>query len=263
MIALSRSLPVAAFIAAIAVAGCGGGGGDGDASSTVAEQSGPPEATETVEEFADRLDAASAASAALDCDAVDEFNKGAGQQLPCSKKFAYAFEGLEVTGSKDLGSAAVVDITDGEFPDGASIVAAIHEDGRYRVVGNYAPSTIGLAVDQTTTEPEDQDLRDEAVDTYVEATREKDCDAYFDIALTPTQNKPKECELQFDPNSQIQPQLAAAPDAEPGSLGGTEAFGFHELDTGENYRVLTTIRNYGSGEDPGETPYVVLSYRSR
>ncbi len=254
---------VVAMVSVYAVA-CGG---DEEAPESSGEsqdtEAAAPEASESIDEFAERFAAAGAASAAQDCETVKEFNRGAGFILPCSSETAGDYASIEITDSEEFQTAGIVDYTSGQAPDGATAIAAVHEDGRFRLIQSLIPSTLGLSAEQVGTEPEDEELRTAAALTFVEATRDEDCEVYFEIALTFTQDQQEECRAQFDPESQIQPHLAAAPEAEPEPLGGTEAFGFHELVTGENYRVLVTLREYGPGEEPGQPPYVVLSYRSR
>lgn len=263
------STRITAFVAAVAMTSvfavaCGG---DDDESGSSAETpetaTSAPEVSESIGEFAERFAEAGAAVVAEDCDAVKEFNRGAGFFLPCASETAGDYADLEITGSEEFGTAGIVDYTSAQAPDGATAIAAINEDGRFRLIQSLIPSSLGFAAEQVGTEFDDQELRDAAVATFVDATREKDCDAYFEVALTPTQDKEEECRLQFDPKSQIQPQLTAAPAAAPEPLGGTEAFGLHELATDESYRVLLTVREYPLNEEPGEPPYLVISYRSR
>jgi hypothetical protein len=263
------SLLVGLLACGLIAAGCGGDDGDSASSdeTSQAESSAPetaaPVATESIEEFAERFADAGAASAAQDCEVVKEFNRGSGIFLPCESETADDYADLEIIASDEFGAAGIVDYTSNQAPDGASALAALNKDGRFRLIQSLIPGSIGLSADQVGTEFDDQKLRDEAVATFVGATREEDCDAYFEVALTFTQDKKEECRLQFDPEQSIQPQLAAAPEAEPEPLGGTEAFGFHGLDTGENYRVLLTVRQYAPEEEPADTPYLVVSYRSR
>jgi len=244
-------------LATIGVAACG----SDDESSTTA---GPvPEATESVAEFGERFAAAGDAAAAGDCDAVDDFNAEAGFTVPCEP----GYDGLKVTGSADFGSAAVIDYTSAGNEDGATAIAALNEDGRFRLMQSLVPASIDLDATQSATEPTQHDieLRDQQAQRFVDAVRAKDCDAYFEAALTPTQDKQKECSIEFAPKTGIQPDLEDDPDAAPQSLGNTEAFGLYGLETADHYRVLLAVRNYGPDEhdpDPADA-YVVTSYRSQ
>lgn len=244
--------------ASLGLAACGGV----DDPGTTAD-SPVPQATESVDDFGERFAAAGDAAAARDCDAVDEFNAEASFTVPCEP----GYEGLEVTGTADFGSAAVVDYTSAANPDGATAIVALNEDGQYRLIQSLVPSSLGLDAQQAETEPTDLDqrLRDEQAERFVDAVRSKDCDAYFETALTPTQDKAKECRAEFDPKAGIQPDLEESPDAKPESLGDTQAFGLYGLEAGGRYRVLLAIRNYGPKEqdpDPSDA-YVLVSYRSQ
>jgi hypothetical protein len=260
------ALTILAFLlASLAFAACGGDD-SGDDTTTTAETV-VPEATETLDDFGQRFADAGQAAAAGDCEAVDEFNDEAGFTIPCEKSGSGDYAELEVTGTADYGPAALVDFTSDAYPDGATAAVALHEDGRFRLFQSLVPSSIGLDAAQTATEPTelDQELRDETAARFVEAVRAKDCDGYFETALTPTQDKEKECEIEFDPETGIQPDLEANPDAAPVPLGGTEAFGLYSLETDEYYRALLAIRDYGPDEtDPEpEGAYLITSYRSQ
>ncbi len=249
----------AVLVMAIPLAGCGG---DGSGDGTTATTSSAPEPTESIDDFANRFAAAGSAATEGDCDVVDEFNRDAGFTIPCEPGGAAGYTDVKIADTEAFGPAGLVDYTSAEAPDGATAIAAVSEGGQYQLIQSLIPASLGLSATQVGTEPEGQDLRDGAVADFVTATRDEDCDAYYEVALT-TMSKARECKIQFDPKSLIQPQLAAAADATPEPLGGTEAFGLHGLDTGENYRVLLTVRQYGPDDDPGEVPYLVVSYRSR
>jgi hypothetical protein len=249
-----------ALIACSAVlAACGGG--DTTDETTAAASAVLPEPAESVDEFATRFEEATAAAVDGDSDAVDEFNDQASFFLPCPTE-GDDYADLEVTGTDAFGPAGVVDFTDKTAPDGATAVVALNEDGRYRLIQSAIPSSIGLASEQVGTEPEETEIADEVVNEFVRATREKDCDVYFQVALTPTQDKQKECRLQFADKSQVTPDLVANPDAAPEPLGGTEAYRFYGLETDDAYRVMVAMRNANDvdPEDPLNA-YRVISYR--
>lgn len=241
--------------AAIALSACGSDETSTDPASPV------PEASESLDDFGERFAVAGDAAAAGDCGAVDEFNAEAGFISPCEQ----GYEGLKVTGTEDFGTAALIDYTSAGNPDGATAALALNEGGRYRLIQSLVPASIGLSAEQSGTEPTEQTLRDDQAERFVEAVRAKDCDEYFEAALTPTQDKQKECRAEFDPEAGIQPDLESSPDAVPESLGGTEAFGLYGLEAGGRYRVLLAVRNYGPDEkdpDPSDA-YVIASYRNQ
>ena len=244
---------------AVALAACGGG--DSTDSSTAAESAVLPEPAESVDRFATRFEDAAAAAVDGDCDAVDEFNDQAAFLLPCPTE-GEDYADLEVTATDDFGPAGVADFKAGNATDGATALVALNEDGRYRLMHSTIPSSIGLSSTQVGTEPEESEIADQLANDYVTATREKDCDTYFQITLTPTQNKEKECRLQFADESQITPDLVANPDAAPEPLGATEAYHFYGLETEDFYRVIVAMRNANEidTEDPLNA-YRILSYR--
>jgi hypothetical protein len=237
-------------------------GGDDSASDDQTNESSPV-VTETVEDFGTRLSDAADAAAAGDCDTVDEFNDEAGFVLPCDSSGA-GYDDFEVTATDDFETAGLVDFTDKEVPDGATAIAAINADGHFRLMQSFVPSSLGLEAKQVGTEPEETEVRDRAVESFVTAVREGDCDTYFQLGLTPTQNKEKECRIEFSEKTGIKPDLEANPDATAVLLGESEAFGLYELETPDFYRVVLALRNYADGDEP--TPddgYRILTYRAQ
>jgi hypothetical protein len=110
------------------------------------------------------------------------------------------------------------------------------------------------------TEPDDDAAREEIVNRFIEAIRSKDCDTYFKLGLTPTQDKKTECRIEFDPKTKVQPQLAADPKAKPEPLGGTEAFGFYGLSSDPgHYRTIVLV----PGPPGGDPKYLALTFRAQ
>ena len=244
----------------VVLAACGGGDSTGE---TVATESVGPEPAETIAEFAVRYEEATAAVEDGDCAIAEEFNEGAGFTLPCPFD-GEDYDEVEITATDEFGTAGVVDYTSALWPDGATAIAARHEDGRFRLIQSLAPSSIGLSSEQVGTEPAETEVRDQVVADFVDAVREQDCDTYFQLALTPTQNKEKECRLEFSTKSQITPDLEANPDATAEPLGSTEAFGFYGLETADNYRVILAFRNVGPDDEAThDDGYRIVTYRSQ
>jgi hypothetical protein len=238
-------------------------GGDEQASDDQTTASSVPAATESVDDFAARLTDAADAAAAGDCDTIDEFNDEAGVMLPCDSGGA-GYDDFEVTATDDFGTAGFVDFTDKQAPDGATAIAAINEDGRFRLVQSLIPSSLGLESEQVGTEPEETTIRDQAVADFVTAVREGDCDTYFQLGLTPTQDKEKECRIEFSDRTGIKSDLEANPDATASLLGESEAFAVYGLETADTYRVVLSLRNYAAGDKAtADDGYRIVTYRAQ
>jgi len=238
-----------------AAPGCGGGGDSGNA----------PQAAETIDQFAQRFKEASDAAVEGRCDVVRKFNRKAAITIFCGKQAKGLYDGFHVTGAEAFGSAGIVDYTDAEAPKGATAVAALDDKGVYRLVSSLilsrpAPGSARFSARQVGTEPDDETAREEIVNRFITAIRKKDCDTYFQLGLTPTQNKKNECRIEFDPKTKVQPQLAEDPSAEPVSLGGTQAFGFYGLSSNPgHYRTIVLV----PGPPGGDPKYLALTFRAQ
>ena len=256
-----RTAAALALSLASVLTGCGGGGG-GD--SRV--QGNAPQPRETIEQFADRFREASAAAVAGDCDVVKDFNRKAAITIYCGQEAKGRYDDFKVTGTQSFGTAGIVDYTDAEAPGGATAVAAIDENGDFRLVSSLilsrpAPGGRRLAAQQVGTKATDQEARDRIASDFVAAIREENCDVYFRLGLTPTRDKASECRIEFNRKTRVQPQLAGDPAAEPEPLGGTQAFGFYGLSTdpGGHYRTIVLV----PGPASGSPRYLALTYRSK
>lgn len=235
------------------LAACGGGGDE----STTAERSGSggagnaPAAKETVEQFAARFEDAAAAAASGDCETVDSFNALNLVMLPCGGKDGKAYAQLKVTGTASFGTGGVIDFTDAEAPDGATLLVGLDRSGRFGVMASLVSGK-----EEVGTNPGQPAVSDKAVKNFIRAVRAEDCDAYFDQAFTFSQDKAKECKAEFA--SSTPDELAADPGAKPNRLGGVADFVFYGLSTEpDGYRTIVTL----PGGSPSEV--VVLSYSAR
>lgn len=237
------------------LAGCGGGGDDSTtaekATSGTGSSTNAPAARETVKQFAARFEDAAAAAAGGDCKTVESFNSLNLVTLPCGGKDGKAYADLEVTGTASFGTGGVVDFTDAEAPDGATLLIGLDQSGRYGVMASLVSGK-----EEVGTKPGQPAVSDKAVNNFVRAVRTEDCDAYFDQAFTFTQDKAKECKEEFA--SSTPDELAADPGANPTRLGGAAGFVFYRLATKpDGYRTIVTL----PGSSPSEV--VVLSYSAR
>jgi len=263
---VGRGAPTAAALAlslASVLAGCGGGGGGG---GDPLIQGNAPQPRETIEQFAERFKEASSAAVAGDCAVVKDFNRKAAITIYCGRKARGRYDDFKVTGTQSFGTAGIVDYTDAEAPGGATAVAAVDENGDFRLVSSLilsrpAPGGPRLEAQQVGTKATDQEARDQLVSGFIAAIRQQNCDVYFRLGLTPTRDKRRECRIEFDRRTRVQPQLAGDPAAEPEPLGGTQAFGFYGLSTdpGGHYRTIVLV----PGPASGNPKYLALTYRSK
>jgi hypothetical protein len=263
---VGRGAPTAAALAlslASVLTGCGGGGGGG---GDPLIQGNAPQPRETIEQFAERFKEASGAAVAGDCAVVKDFNRKAAITIYCGRKARGRYDDFKVTGTQSFGTAGIVDYTDAEAPGGATAVAAVDENGDFRLVSSLilsrpAPGGPRLEAQQVGTKATDQEARDQLVSGFIAAIRQQNCDVYFRLGLTPTRDKRSECRIEFDPKTRVQPQLAGDPAAEPEPLGGTQAFGFYGLSTdpGGHYRTIVLV----PGPASGNPKYLALTYRSK
>ena len=235
------------------LAGCGGGDDEGTTArkNDSAGSGNAPVAKETIQQFAARFEDAAAAAASGDCKTVESFNALNLATLPCGGKDGKAYAHLEVTGAEAFGTGGVVDFTDAEAPNGATLLVGLDQSGRYGVMASLVSNK-----EEVGTRPGQPAVSDEGVQNFIRAVRDEDCDAYFDQAFTFSQDKAKECKAEFA--SSTPDELAADPSAEPTRLGGVADFVFYGLSTKpDGYRTIATL----PGSSPSEV--VVLSYSAR
>ncbi len=255
------SLALACLLALAITAAVSACGSD-PATTEQAPESAVPESAETISEFADRFEAAAAAVVKGDCKAVDEFNRGSSFPLPCP----YDGKGLRrrhrdrvggvrhrrggrlhlraLARGRDSGRRVARGRPLSADPEPRAELAGLRRRaGRDRARGDRGSRS---------------GRRD-----FVDAVREQDCDTYFQLALTPTQDKEKECRLEFSPKAEISPDLAANPDATPEAVGETEAFGLYGLETDGNYRTILAFRNTGPGDEiTHDDGYRIVTFRA-
>lgn len=241
-----------ASIALFLLAACGGDGAQADKTASASDSStNAPAARETVKQFAARFEDAAAAAASGDCKTVDSFNALSLVMLPCGGKPGKAYANLKVTGTATFGTGGVVDFTDAEAPDGATLLIGLDQSGKYGVMASLVSGKKEVG-----TKPRHLAVSDKGVKNFIRAVRTEDCDAYFEQAFTFSQNKAKECKAEFA--SSTPDEFAADPGAKPIRFGGVADFVFYGLSTKpDGYRTIVTL--------PGTSPskVVVLSYSAR
>jgi hypothetical protein len=228
--------------------------GAGSTTAATTASAGPdnaPAAKETIHQFATRFEAAAKAAATGKCKTVNAFNALNLISIPCGGKAGKSYADLKVTGTAAFGTGGVVDYTDREAPDGATLLVGLDQSGRYGVMQSLLSGK-----DEVGTRARHAAVAERGVKKFLRAVREEDCDAYFEQAFTFTQDKAEECKAEFE--SSTPGELAADPTAKPVRFGGVADFVFFGLATApDGYRTIVTL--------PGSTPstVVVLSYSAR
>lgn len=245
----SRSLSLlAVFAAGVAlVSGCGdddtsagGDGGDEGASTATATVPSKPPAEGSADEFATRMAKLVATTKAKrDCGPLNEINRRSSYKFGCPvpKQVRDSLGLFEITKSATHGTAAIVDYRTGGSPSGATMLA-------YKTPGDeWAVARYGLLNFSVDREPdtESRPAFEKVAARYVDAVRERDCEAFGDTALTSTQDEKVYCRKEFRGSLPLARTLKRNPDAEPEYLGGDAKFGFFALRTDNPRPAYHTI----------------------
>jgi hypothetical protein len=231
------SLAAAAILAA-----CGGGNDAGDA----------PDPREPVSRFASRVQAALTQRG---CPKLREINVDAQVVLPCpasDPRARQGFANFRVTGSKEYGTGGVIDFTDAEAPRGGTFIVALGTDRNWVIVGQL-PFGTSRAPQRNRADFE------KAVEQFLPAVRNRNCDEFFKYSVTQSQTKEQACSQELGrPYDDLRRALRASDDTEPFYLGGNGHvvfFGLLTDEPSEQYRTIPVIR-MGAG---GTSPYMVLT----
>lgn len=239
--------------AGLATTGCGGDSDGAEPDQAAAKYSMANEPPRTFVERTARLLAT--ARTRRDCAEFDQINGRSLTRFPCppSEDLSKSMERFEVVGVEEHGSGAIVDYTSGDIEDGAAIVLFVAPDrswaiGRFGIVTE--PST-------GTSDTESRDGFRRAVDDYLAAVRETDCEAFLDVAFTTDGNQRELCAAMPRATAGLRKRLRANPDATPRYQGGNETYGFFEFETAKPSLVNTTI-SVVEATAGSASPYVVL-----
>ena len=239
-----------------ALSGCGGdepaepAGESPQAAGTPA--SDVPQPAETAQEYADRW---AAALREEDCETLADIYGYVPEQLPeACEQVAANLRGIEITGVDQYGPAALI-----RFRAPESETAAVREDavqpavmldatdGRFTDAGSLIGVSSFLAESYGGAPRLPEETRD-AAERYVEIIRERDCDALFDLELTPQGGTKKaQCRSAFE--GSLPPALDEAPDAQIESLGGSGGWTFYGLRAGTRYFVIPTLVDSRDNDD--------------
>lgn len=242
----------AGALAAMVAAGCGGD----DESTAKEEQVDVSAAGEPVGDFMTRMaKLLETTTDAKDCAELSAITSRSMTQFPCpaDKGLRKSMGQFKIVGAKEYGTGGVVDYTSGEIKDGAAIVLFVSPDR------NWGIGRFGI-VSEPSTESGDDETRDEyakAVDKYLTAVRERDCDAYFNIKFNGEDKKDDVCKQSFPGTKPMAKLLKTNPDAKPRYEGGNDTFGFYSLETSKPKPANLTI-SIAKASEKSAVPFVVL-----
>ncbi len=172
---------------------------------------------------------------------------------PASKDLRKSMGRFEAVGVKEYGTGAVVDYKSGAVKKGAAIVLFVSADRGWGI------SQFGVLT-KPSTETSDEESRDgyaEAVEEFLTAVRERDCESYVAVTFNGDDSKEFVCEETFPGTKGLAKRLKADPGAEPRYEGGNESYGFYSLETRKPKPENITI-SIAKANAKGPRPYVVL-----
>ncbi|HEU0018790.1 MAG TPA: hypothetical protein VFQ14_00730 [Thermoleophilaceae bacterium] len=245
------ALVCAGALAATIAAGCGGGDDESTAKQEPVQASAAGEPAETFIARTAKLIETTAKK--KDCAELEAINNRSMTRFSCpaDKKLRDSLGKFEVVGVEEYGTGAVVDYKSGQVEDGAAIVLFVGPTmdwgiGRFGILSK--PST-------GTSDAEERAGYAKAVEEYLEAVRERDCDAYVDITFNGGDKKNVVCKEVFPGTKGLADVLKANPNAKPRYEGGNAAYGFYSLEAANPQPSSVTI---SVAKAKGPRPYVVL-----
>lgn len=245
---------VAATTAMAIVAGCG----EDDETSAAGERAKPSAAFEPASVFVDRLAKLIETSRSrTDCSELDQINARSATRFTCpaAMDFRKSMERFKVVGIDEYGTGAVVDYKSGASKDGAAIALFVAPDRSWAVgrFGIYSkPST-------DTSDEESRDGYAKAVEEFLTAVRERDCDTFVAVIFNANQEKKDAiCKDSLPRTRFLAKRLEANPGAEPRYEGGNEAYGFYSLELPKPKPAASFTISVAKAIAKGPRPYVVL-----
>lgn len=247
---MSACLVAAAVIAA---AGCG----SGDEESTAQDKPKYSAANEPPKAFIERVaKLLETATTKKDCAQLDEANLRSQTRLVCpsDKKMRTSMKSFEVVGAEQYGTGAVIDYKSGTVKDGGAILLFATPERTWAIsrFGVITPPSVGT---------DDSKARAGYMATakaYLEAVRERDCDAYLDVALTREAPKKELCKTTFTLTKPLAKRLKDDPSAKPKYVGGNGTYGFLTLET-QKPRLKNSTISVVKGGSGAKATYVVLN----
>jgi hypothetical protein len=249
---LAMTLCALAVMAGVSV-GCGGDEGD---STTEQAETRFSAAAEPSKVFMRRMaNLLATTTAKKDCPQLEEINQRSYARFTCppDKGLRESMDQFKVVGTAEYGTGAVVDYRSGKIKDGATVLLYVAPDR------NWGISRFGV-ITEPSTKTSDDDSRDgyqQAVDDYLTAVRERDCEAFREVAyISPDVKDGEVCGTVFGATKELAERMKLQPDVEPVYQGGTDTYGFFSFETIEtdDNSTISVVKS-GSGDDP---KYVVL-----
>lgn len=249
-------LPAMLCAGLMATAVAGGCGGGDDESTAKEEPTQVSAAAESAESFIMRMTRLVATTTRKkDCTLLEGINARSATRFTCPapKELRDSMERFEVVGVEEYGTGAIVDYKSGSVKDGAAIVLTVAPDR------NWATGRFGILT-KPSTETSDEESREgyaEALDEFLTAVRERDCDAYVDITFNGDDKKDVVCKESFPLTKRMTRLMKKNPDAKPRYEGGNESYGFYSLEFAKPQPASFTI-SIAKADAKGPRPYVVL-----
>jgi len=241
-----------ALLVAIAATGCG----ENDTQRAGSDRITYSEANEPPKPFIERIAKLLAtASTKKDCVQLDATNERSTFRFECpaQKRLRRSMARFEVLGAAEYGTGAVVDYKSRKVENGA-ILLFVAPDRSWGI------SRFGILT-KPSTKTSDDDSRQgyaDILDDYLAAVRERDCDAYMDVAFTDGKKKEEVCQTIFATTEQLAKRLKQNPSAEPEYQGGNATYGFYTLETARPKAENSTFSIVRSPDPKSSRPYAVL-----
>jgi len=245
-------------IACVAFAGCGGDDEKESASTPAPAAKPPPQAPQPKQDIAEFARLLETAITSPGCPGLKtKVNKPdvGGVALTCpadDARVAKALAGYETTGTETYGSGAVIDYIAAEAPEGGTWELSLGGDGTWVLDSGSitAEKTVGTVL-------ESRVGYERALDGFLDAVREGNCDGFVRYALTTRRDKAEACARELPFYDGLATALQADPDAAPFFIGGNARYAFYGLETSKPepaYRTATVVRTTAEG---AEEPYLV------
>jgi len=247
-----RLLVVGLALCCAVAGGCGGDeSADSEAGQILVRPGSPEEVAMTLAETIPD------AVRKRDCEEVAEINARSRTRFLCPPLLGNS-DGLrrfELTGSARFGvMRAVLDYRSKSVPDGATMILFRNADGEWAI------TRAGLLPRSEASSPDaDRAERRAALERFLAAVRERDCDAWRDNAGAIHRDPQIVCREEFPSTRGLARLLAANAGVEPRYVGGSGSFGFFDWSIAkpEPRRFSFALVETAEG---ALRPYVVLDY---
>jgi hypothetical protein len=214
------------------------GCGDGDGDTTATAQAGPPPKGSPAAVAQKLLSVVESAKTNADCKPVRPIIVRSAQKIVCPPLPQLGVvTDFQIVGGAAYGTGAVVDYKTAKRPEGASMTMFRAPDGKWGV------SRFGLLYEPSvgTSDESNREDYEKVVSAYLNAVRDRDCDAFIENAVTNPKARVPTCRGEFMRTMWLAKALRANPGATPRYLGGNEVFGFYGLQLDQPKPLNVTI----------------------